>query len=264
MVVAQQYMVGEDRSQHLRAFVVQHAMPRPLQLKGTRETLVERLYGLAPTTVDLPPPATLEKRPPLPPTLCGRPRTLSGPVTRILRAEETAARWLAPLVLFDLLSVVVHVVAAVRIHVLGLRRQGRDFVREGAGLRGAGGVGRHQQWTNHAASAGRHDHLIAVALHPAVVVAVAPGGLDIHPSRNHATVTLALVPGRPQPIQQTLVHSDDLGVDHLLGDELLPLQPDGLLEKPVAAAVAVEVGAAAGETVIADPQGQVVPVGAEK
>src|SRR5262249_15522790 len=151
MVVTQQYLIREDRPQHLRPVVPQAAVPGPLQPQRLRQPFVKRLDRLAPPPVDPPPPPACSKLLPPLPALLRRPGLLPRAVARVLRADKAPARRSAFAVLLKRLLVSVHIIGTVRRDVERRRRQRGDLRGKGTGFAGAGGIHRGQQGPDHAA-----------------------------------------------------------------------------------------------------------------
>src|SRR5215831_12702528 len=252
MVVAHQQLIGEDGPEHLRSVVVEATMPDPIfQFEQRLEPLIEWLRRLAASGIQAPSLPTLVVLDPLATKFSavgaasvGVARSFLGShvIAGVRWTDEATAGALTLFVAFDPFPQVIGVVAAVHQHRLGSRGQLIDLGGESAGFTGAGRIDRSQQREHYRSWRGGHDHLVAIALEPAVVLRVTPGAIRIHARGNVARLTIPRVPRRSLRFDQTLVCGDEGRIDDAFRHRLLALQANGdavdVMRPAVAAIVA--------------------------
>src|SRR5262249_51420503 len=249
MVVTQQYLIREQSSQNHRLVVGEASVPHlAIQFEQGLEPLVKWFDSLASSPKDFSPARAAEEfaalATPLLSLAAGRDSAalLLG-IATILRAQETSSRALAFLSPLNDLAVGVVVVAAVRCDIVGALRYIRNLAAKSRVLAGARRGDRCQQ-RPHRTVGSRHHHFVAVALHPAIVLAEPPGAIATHTmktSRNAIRLAVFLMPLRPQGFDHTFVYRHNRGICQAFLNGLQALQANRFLVQPLGTAITVKV-----------------------
>src|SRR5262249_15464255 len=209
VVVTHEQLVSEHRCEQLGAVVVEASMPDTLiQLKERLEPLVEWFDGLLASRIDASPAAAAQERAAFAAELsaarllgvCRGSQFPALGIARVLRAQETPTSSSPLLVKLQPLAILIHVVAAVGRYGACANRQLGDLVRESARLAGAGRGHRSQERKDGMARRRGHHHLVAVAMHPIIVLGIAPRAVTVDPRRDLARSPILPMPRRtPHP-----------------------------------------------------------------
>jgi hypothetical protein len=258
VVIANEELICEDRSEHLSAIVVEATMPNVLiQIEQPFEPIVERFHGLASPCIQsfgstAPEVLSTLKSPPM--WLVTRRRNcrlcLSFAAATILGTKKTPTGSPIIFVVLDPLGNPVAVITAIGQHAVCFLGKIADFFVEGLRFLRAGGIDRSQPWENGAASRGADDHLKTVALHPAIVLRTAPSAFlidSMKPFGDAACLSITLMPPWASGSHQAFVYGNNLRIGHAFRDGFFTLQRNGCAKQMVCSSIPTKKRAPRGE-----------------